>query len=217
MLKLLGGFVRGMRASDQSLATGLLIGLMVWTLTHLVDSVASNGTVEYAVGYYNDVLSGQPEQHVYRMDVTVSNLSRDTPISNLEVSIQNPHPDHQATFYPAETACTFDAPSWAGMALCDGHEDGGDLQVPMLVPGTSVGFSMKYSGSIAPQTRPIVRIRPGAMSNFRLVEPGVETYLTRNETRVLLGILLLAALVFVINVSLPRSEPASGKGGSGPP
>jgi hypothetical protein len=46
-----GQFFRGLREKDQSIASGLLIGLILWTLTHLVDSVTSNGSIEYAVTY----------------------------------------------------------------------------------------------------------------------------------------------------------------------
>jgi hypothetical protein len=194
-----GQFLRGLREKDQSIASGLLIGLILWTLTHLVDSVTSNGSIEYAVAYSNSTL--KDGTHVYQMEVEVTNLSSDTPVPNLEVSIQNPGADHQATFYPAETVCKFEPPSWVGSSLCDSHDDGGDLIVPLLVPGTSVRMAMKYLGSISPTERPIVRIRPGTVSNFRLITPGPVTFITRYETHLLLGILLVSVALFVISVS----------------
>jgi hypothetical protein len=211
MLHWLGGFARGLREKDQSIATGLLIGLIIWTLTHLVDSVTSNGSIEYATAYTNATL--EDGTHVYQIEVDVSNLSSDTPIPNLEVSIQNPGPDHQASFYPAETSCKFQPPSWVGAALCDSHDDGGDLMVPLLVPGTSVSMAMKYLGSVAPSSRPIVRIRPGTVSNFRLITPGPATFITRYETDLLLGILVLSVLLFVISVSggAQRTQKAAPK------
>jgi hypothetical protein len=194
-----GQFFRGLREKDQSIASGLLIGLILWTLTHLVDSVTSNGSIEYAVAYSNSAL--KDGTHVYQMEVEVTNLSSDTPVPNLEVSIQNPGADHQAKFYPAETVCKFEPPSWVGSSLCDSHDDGGDLIVPLLVPGTSVRMAMKYLGSISPTERPIVRIRPGTVSNFRLITPGPATFITRYETYLLLGILLVSVALFVISVS----------------
>jgi hypothetical protein len=211
MFRWLGRVARGLREKDQSIATGLLIGLIIWTLTHLVDSVTSNGTIEYATAYTNATL--KDGTHVYQIEVDVSNLSSDTPIPDLEVSIQNPGPDNQATFYPAETSCKFQPPSWVGSALCDSHDDGGDLMVPLLVPGTSVSMAMKYLGSIEPAARPIVRIRPGTVSNFRLITPGPATFITRYETDLLLGILLLAVLLFVISVTggAPSDEEPGSK------
>lgn len=207
-MSLWSSLVSGWRSSDQSLGTGLVIGLFIWTLTHLIDGVTGSGTVEYTVDYLNATRSNG--DHAYQIAVGVTNLSREIPVPNLEVSIQNPHHDHQATFYKEDTVCGFEPPSWVGGALCDGENDGGDLMIPLLVPGNSLTITMNYSGSIDPEYRPIVRIRPGGdAESFRLVKRGLETTLTRYETPILLVTLLVAVILFCTTLWVPKSEQPS--------
>jgi hypothetical protein len=42
-------FFNGLLSKDKSLATGLILGFMAWTLMRLVDGIASNGTIEYDI------------------------------------------------------------------------------------------------------------------------------------------------------------------------
>ena len=206
-MSLWSSLVSGWRSTDQSLGTGLVIGLFIWTLTHLIDTVTGNGTVEYAVEYLNATRSNG--QHAYQISVRVTNLSRDIPVPNLEVSIQNPHSDHQAVFYADDTVCGYEPPSWAGDAKCNGEPDGGDLMIPLLVPGNSMTMKMNYSGSIDPKYRPIVRIRPAAdVTSFRLVQSGLETWLTRHETRILIGTLIIAVILFCMTLWVPKPDRA---------
>src|SRR5258708_25150703 len=80
--------MRGLGAKDHSFATGLLLALLVWTLTRIVNGIAESGTIEYDVAYSPSVLADGRSSST--ITVTLANLSREASIRNLAVVISDP-------------------------------------------------------------------------------------------------------------------------------
>ena len=76
-------FFNGLLSKDKSLATGLILGFMAWTLLRLVDNIAANGTIEYAIANSPATLADGRSGYLIR--VTLTNLLGMTrfPIANL--------------------------------------------------------------------------------------------------------------------------------------
>lgn len=191
------GFFAGLLGERHSIATGLLIALILWTLTRLVNEITGSGTLEYDVQISDTELAdGSAGQKV---EVTITNLSHDTVITNLQASISG---SQQLTFSSNRTDrnCAFAPPAWGENPVCDGYATGLNFAAPMLVPGTHARFAIKYRRVAGSADKPIVRIKPDGASNVRLVEPGVETFLARHETKLLLALLFVAAILFFVSV-----------------
>jgi hypothetical protein len=200
-------FVVGMLSKERSLATGLLIALAAWTLTRLVDGIAGSGTIEYAISYSPATLADK--RPGTKIDVRLTNLSRDTSITNLHVAITDP--TAQLTFGNAasDADCAFQPPAWGENPQCEPHADGMVFDAPMLVPGTYARLGIKYASPDGVTARPIVRIKPEGTDGFRLVEPGLETYVARHETTLLLGLFGFTLVLFLISVAAGVPKPKS--------
>ena len=191
-------FIVGMLSKEKSLATGILLALIVWTLTRLVDVVTGSLTIEYAVRYAPAILAtGHAGEEI---KVTLTDLSNDAAVSNVQVVIAGP-PDMQFTDQQSDATCEFQAPSWGDSPTCDPHKDGIAFTAPMLIPGKSVVIGTRYTLAPNSSSKPIVRIKPGDETKFRLVEPGVRTIIARHETALLLTLLGVSIVVFLISVA----------------
>ena len=199
-------FVVGMLSKEKSLATGVLLALILWTVTRLVDVVTGNLTIEYDVRYTPAVFADGRKGT--KIEVTLTNLSNDTAVSELQVAIVGPT-EMVFTNARADASCAFQAPSWGDEPQCDPHHDGIAFTAPMVVPGTEVVLSTLYTVPAGSGARPTVRIKPGTEKEFRLVKPGFRTRIARHETELLLGLLGLAIVVFVVSVAagISKSDP----------
>src|SRR2546421_9787577 len=66
----------GLLGKDQSVATGLLIGIIIWTLTRLGDAVTRSGSIEYAVKYSRATIANGTAGN--KMENRLTHPSRDT-------------------------------------------------------------------------------------------------------------------------------------------
>ncbi|HWH40548.1 MAG TPA: hypothetical protein VNU21_11965 [Usitatibacter sp.] len=185
----------GLRAKDQSLATGLLLALLVWTLTRIANGIAGAATIEYDIEYTPTVLRDGREGVI--VSATLVNLSREASIRNLAVVISDP----SVEFIPNERQCAYPAPTWVEGATCDAYPNGLSFVAPWLVPGNEVRMAIKYVGNYQATKRPAVRIRPSDTdTKIRLVKPGFETWITRNETYILLVLAALTLLFLGLSI-----------------
>jgi len=203
-------FFNGLLSKDKSLATGLILGFMAWTLMRLVDGITSNGTIEYDIAHSPTSLADGRDGYLIR--VTLTNLSADTPLTNLKASIAAPTADIVFSVDPRDRSCAFEPPGWGGQPTCDAFASGFDFLAPMIVAGTHVQFQVKYTRPATSSTEPVVRIRPEA-AKFRLVEPGFSTFVTRHQVAILLALLLLAMVTLFLSVAAGVSE-QTAKGNS---
>lgn len=205
-------FVAGLLSKDKSLAVTLLIGLIAWTLVRLIDGIAASGTIEYATTIRRATLhDGRDGQLI---EVRLENLSRDTAMKNLRVSVSDPTGRLEFGVHPSDRACSFQAPAWGENPLCDAYANGLSFAAPMLIPGTSARLAIKYAhrGKDA-GAAPVVRIGPDGSTKVRLIEPGIETFLVRHETALLLTLLIVAAVLFIVGTAAGLStseEPVKG-------
>ena len=190
--------IAGLLSDKQTIATGLLIGLIVWTLTRLVDGILATGTIEYQTVYSPAKLDNGMDGT--KIEVTLTNLSRDTSVNGLKVVINDPSGKTTFSNNPRDTNCAFEPPAWADDAICEGHNDGMIFEMPMLVPGTFVRLAIKYMQSGAAH-QPVVRIRPQPDSKLQLVEPGLQTFVARHEVALLLALLGTTLVLFGISVT----------------
>jgi len=199
-------FFNGLLSKDKSLATGLILGFMAWTLMRLVDGIASNGTIEYDIANTRATLADGRAGHLVR--VTLTNLSADTALTNLKASIAAPTADIVFSVDPRDRSCAFEPPGWGGQPTCDAFASGFDFLAPMIVAGTHVQFEVKYTRPDGSAAQPIVRIKPET-TKFRLVEPGFSTFVARNQVGLLLGLLMIAFVMFFLSVAagVPKGEP----------
>jgi len=196
-------FFIGLLSRDKSLATGLILGFMAWTLMRLVDGIAANGTIEYDIANSPAKLADGRDGHVVR--VTLTNLSADTALTDLKASIAAPTADIVFSADPKDRSCAFEPPGWGGQPTCDAFTSGFDFLAPMIVAGTHVQFEVKYTRAGNSTSLPVVRIKP-ATTKFRLVEPGFSTFVARNQVGILLALLLLAMVTLFLSVAAGVSE-----------
>jgi hypothetical protein len=192
-------------SKDKSLATGLILGFMAWTLMRLVDGIAANGTIEYDIANSPATLAdGRAGQ---RVRVTLTNLSADTALTNLQASIAAPTGGIIFSADPKDRSCAFEPPGWGGQPTCDAFASGFNFVAPMIVAGTHVQFEVKYTRPEGSSALPVVRIRPET-TKFRLVEPGFSTFVARNQVGLLLTLLVLALVMFFLSVAagVPKGE-----------
>ena len=201
-------FFNGLLSKDKSLATGLILGFMAWTLMRLVDGIAANGTIEYDIT--NTPAKLADGRAGYLVHVTLSNLSADTALTNLKASIAAPTADVVFSVDPKDRSCAFEPPGWGGQPTCDAFASGFDFMAPMIVAGTHVEFEVKYTRPDSATALPIVRIKPET-TKFRLVEPGFSTFVARNQVGILLTLLLLALITLFLSVAAGVSEQTAKK------
>jgi hypothetical protein len=199
-------FFNGLLSKDKSLATGLILGFMAWTLMRLVDGIAANGTIEYDIANHPATLADGRSGYVVR--VMLTNLSADTALTNLKASIAASTSDIVFSADPKDRSCAFEPPGWGGQPTCDAFASGFDFLAPMIVAGTHVQFEVKYTRPDGNSALPIVRIKPET-TKFRLVEPGFSTFVARNQVGLLLALLMLALVMFFLSVAagVPKGEP----------
>jgi len=201
-------FFNGLFSKDKSLATGLILGFMAWTLMRLVDGITANGTIEYDIANTPATLADGRDGFLIR--VTLTNLSADTALTNLKASIAAPTADIVFSVDPKDRSCAFEPPGWGGQPTCDAFASGFDFMAPMIVAGTHVEFEVKYTRADTATELPVVRIRPDA-AKFRLVEPGFSTFVARNQVGILLALLLLAIVTLCLSVAAGVSESPARK------
>ena len=201
-------FFNGLLSRDKSLATGLILGFMAWTLMRLVDGIAANGTIEYDIANSPATLADGRDGYLIR--VTLTNLSADTALTDLKASIAAPTADIVFSVDPRDRSCAFEPPGWGGQPTCDAFASGFDFLAPMIVAGTHVQFEVKYTRPGTLASLPIVRIKP-ATTKFRLVEPGFSTFVARNQVGILLALLLLALITLFLSVASGVSETPAKK------
>lgn len=201
-------FFNGLLSKDKSLATGLILAFMAWTLMRLVDGIAANGTIEYDIDNSPATLADGRAGYVTR--VTLTNLSADTALTDLRASIAAPTADLVFSVDPKDRSCAFEPPGWGGQPTCDAFASGFDFLAPMIVAGTHVKFEVKYTRPGTSTTEPIVRIKPST-TKFRLIEPGFSTFVTRHQVAILVAMLLLALITLFLSVAAGVSETAAKK------
>lgn len=200
---LFGNLMRGFLSKDSSIAAGILLALVVWTLTRIVNDITDHATIEYDVTYA--AISLPDGRAGGEMSVVLSNLSHDLALQNLAAAITDPA--GKAEFIATSARCAFPMPTWANDAVCAAHQDGLSFEAPWLIPGNRLSFSIRYAGSVEPRDRPIVRIRPSSGdSRLRLVTPGLQTWIVRNELPLLSGLLAVSVLLYCVSlaVGIPR-------------
>jgi hypothetical protein len=174
----------------------LLIALTAWTLTRLVDGVTSNNTIEYDTLYTPAKLASG--EAVSKVEVTLTNLSSDETVTDLTAAVSDPR---FATAFIEPPECHFDPPSWVDQGRCDlSPREGLLFNAPTLLSGSRARFAVRYRGSIEPSRRPIVRIKSGGSGKLRLITPGVETFVVRHESAMLLWLLGLTLVLLVLSV-----------------
>ena len=203
-------FFNGLLSKDKSLATGLILGFMAWTLLRLVDNIAANGTIEYAIANSPATLADGRSGYLIR--VTLTNLSADTALTNLRASIAAPNPGIVFSDNPRDASCAFEPPGWGGAPTCEGVASGFDFLAPMIVAGTYAQFEIKYTRPAGATDLPVVRIKPET-TKFRLVEPGFSTFETRYQVGILVTLLLLAMVTLFLSVAagVPALPPPDAK------
>jgi len=205
---LLKRFLRGLFSKDHSFATGLLLALVIWTLTRIVDGVSHSTTVEYDISVAPDQL--KDGRVAETMSITLSNLSTEAAVRDLQVAIS---PAGGTTFVDGEATCAFQSPAWGADAVCDARKDGANFRLPMLVPGTKARLTVRYLPGSEPGEKAAVMIRPSdSDAKMRLVKPGFETFVTQHQIAILLTLLALgAALLFGSIAAGLATTPQYGK------
>lgn len=184
-------FVRGLFSKDHSFATGLLLALLIWSLTRIVDGVSHSSTIEYDISVAPDHL--KDGRVAEAMSITLSNLSTEAAVRDLQVSIS---PRGGAEFVENEESCVFESPAWGADAVCKERNDGANFRLPMLVPGTKAKLTVRYAPGTASGEKAAVMIRPSDTdAKMRLVQPGFETFVTRHQIAILITLLALSGVL----------------------
>ena len=209
-MRLFARVLAGLLGKEHSVVTGLLIALTVWTLTRLVDDVTGRSPIEFDARYMETELKGG--EVVSRVEVTLVNLSADETLTDVQAAISDPRLTAQF-IKPAD--CRFAPPSWVDQGRCDLSErEGFFFTAPTLVAGSRAWFAVNYRGSREEQSRPVLRIKAGSTDKLRLLPSGIETFLVRNETALLLSLLGIALVLLVLSVGAGIRDAPDARQGS---
>ena len=85
---------------------------------------------------------------------------------------------------------------------------------PTLVAGSRAWFAGTYRGSLEERSRPVLRIKAGSTDKLRLLPSGIETFLVRNETALLLSLLGIALVLLVLSVGAGIRDAPDARQGS---
>jgi hypothetical protein len=199
----------GLFSEKKSIATALLIGLLLWTLTRLADDVTGSGTIEYKTVYSPATLNNGTKGK--QIEVILTNLSKDTAINGLQATIHDPKGMTTFSDKPEDSFCVYEAPAWAEDGNCAPNPISMEFETPLLVPGTYVSVAIKYTQKPGATHEPIIRIRPKDTTKFQLIEPGLRTFVARHEQALLVGLLVIVAGLFFLSLSIGITEPPEHK------
>jgi hypothetical protein len=199
----------GLFSEKKSIATALLIGLLLWTLTRLADDVTGSGTIEYKTVYSPATLNNGTKGK--QIEVILTNLSKDTAINGLQATIHDPKGMTTFSDKPEDSFCVYEAPAWAEDGNCAPNPISMEFETPLLVPGTYVSVAIKYTQKPGATHEPIIRIRPKDTTKFQLIEPGLRTFVARHEQALLVGLLVIVAGLFLLSLSIGITEPPEHK------
>jgi hypothetical protein len=140
------------------------------------------------------------------IELILTNLSKDTAIDGLQATIHDPEGQTNFSTDPGDSDCVYQPPAWAQGGDCASNPISMEFFTPMLVPSTYVSVAIKYTQKPDAKREPIVRIRPKGTTTFRLIEPGLRTFVARHEEVLLVGLLLIVSVLFVLSLNLGISE-----------
>lgn len=198
--------IDGLLSKDRSVATGLVLALAVWTLTRLADGVLDHATIEYDASYVHDVSTQGALSS--RFDVVLTNLSRAQRITDLQVVVTDP--DGTARFVSDRPRpCAIETPSPAGAECYVEPNTGLSFKARVLLPGTRARIALRYQKPEASQAPLQMRLQPGAPDDVRVLKPGIETFIARHQTGLLLTILGASFVLLMMSISVGVSRAAS--------
>src|SRR5579862_4471686 len=154
--------------ADTPIIVTLAIGVLGWTLTHIVDRIEGSPALKYSTEHQ---VSGANST----ISLTIKNITDDKTFRKLTIVLAAPP---QSTFkdariLPIEPAFEGDEP-WqlAGRAA--------KFTIPAIQPGWEFKITGQYSGS----GQAVVRFET-ADSTIRALEPSIETCLAESESKIL--------------------------------
>lgn len=197
------------RSKDRSLATGVALAFMAWTLMRLIDSISAYDTIEYRTSNKATTLADGRAGFVYQVKLT--NLAGDTTAEGLKATVAGGTPAIEFSKDSADWRCPVQPPAGGKVIECEPHVGGFNFSAPPLLAGTYAGLEVKYTRSATSSDVPYLRIVLAEGQNFRLVEAGVATFIVRHQTFILIAFLLLAVVALGISLVAgvmppPKSE-----------
>jgi hypothetical protein len=177
----------------------LILGVLGWLLSHTVDRIISSPTVEYDIRQYQ----GGDRRGVI---VHLRNITRDKSFDHVQATVTFPDgKNFKWGMVAAAPASEGDEPPVHQGATVS-------FAMPLLMPGTKVGFAASATGT----AEPVVRIWSAASQPVRLQRRGAETFFARHETGVMTGLIALWLVALLIILVLARRASKAAAGGPGP-
>jgi hypothetical protein len=158
----------GVFNKDKSLATGVTLAFVAWTLMRLVDGVTAFNTLEYRIEDRPTTLNDGRAGFAYR--VTLSNLAGDTTLKSLRASVSSSNGGITFSEDHKDFRCAVQPPAWGLVVECQAFDTSGfNFTAPPLVAGTYAAFEVKYTRAAGTTEEPVLRILPAEGQDFRLV------------------------------------------------
>ena len=194
---------------DKSLATGVALGFMAWTLMRLVDSISAYDTLEYDITNKPATLADGRAGFVYQ--VKTHQPRRRHHGRRAEGHDREQHGGHRLQHACGRLPLSVQPPAGGKVVECAPHVGGFNFSAPPLLAGTFAGLEVKYTRPAGVSETPHLRIVLAEGQNFRLVEAGVATTVVRNQTGILIAFLMLAAASLLMSLAVgvlppPRTE-----------
>jgi hypothetical protein len=185
---------------DKSLATGVALGFMAWTLMRLVDSISAYDTLEYEITNKRTTLADGRAGFVYQVKLT--NLAGDKTVEGLKATVASRTSDIDFSMHADDHHCPVQPPAGGKVVECAPHVGGFNFSAPPLLAGTFAGLEVKYTRPAASSEIPYLRIVLAEGQDFRLVETGIATTIVRNQTGILIAFLILAAVSLLMSLAV---------------
>jgi hypothetical protein len=193
----------GALSKEKSLATGVVLAFIAWTLTRLVDGITAYNTLEYDVTQKPSSLADGRAGYTYQ--VLFTNLAGETTLKSLRATVSG-SADITFSDVASDHSCAVQPPAW-GRVECEAFPAGFKFTAPPLVAGTFAGMEVKYTRAAGSSDVPVLRILLAEGQDFRLVEAGLATRAVRHQTGILITFLAVATLSLLLSLVAGVREP----------
>jgi hypothetical protein len=176
----------------------LILAVLAWTVTHIVDRVNQTPALEYRVSRDNF-------EYSKTITVYLTNITRDTDFTNVIIVLQNTGDMRKKCTREKDVSVSIDCPNITPFQPAD---DGGDAPsidetsvsfiIPKMMPGSIYKITSSYTGKEIPR----IRISSSS-STIRITQRTIETIFAKNEIIILIAMVLF--WIFTLFITINKS------------
>jgi hypothetical protein len=203
-------------SENKSFLVIVLVAILGWSLTRLVDTVTSGPALEYSV----NILKSDESSHKPRMLITLENLSREETITDIRVYVTI---DGDAKPIPGSCDIQLQQPNYtpgsniAIDAATEGNNNSNtkytqcwesDTQdqkfiqfgIRSLFPGTAANLEASLSRAVDNKNITMMLQANTNIQGLRPISKGYITYIVKHESQILLAVIVGSLLIIILSI-----------------